>query len=256
MPDPSTEVLGTPTTTPPPVPVPSPAPASPPATDPTSGHVTNEDFSHPVYGAKLKNLYDGLQEKSKKFSEIEKEHGTSKAQLERVKKLFENPNVAKVVRETLYPTQPTAPVDDLPDHVQSANRAKDEALAEFRTELAMRDAMLELGGGDYAKGKTLWEQSAGDINGIMESMSRGDAKTILAMSMELLRARKATTAPTPTAPLPTPVGTVETETSRGAPTATPHPTGTSDADIMRAMLESVGASSPAEFAGAMGAFGR
>jgi hypothetical protein len=251
MPEP-TDAAATAAATPQPTPQPAPAPA---AAD--LSHASEQDFAHPEFGPKLKSFQRGLEEKTQSLKKIESEAKETAAWNARAREAFEkiskNPTLAAQVRAALQ-GQPEPPEDE-PEHIKSSRTAKEEALAEVRSELAMRDAMLKLGKGDYEKGKALWNERSPEINQVMEIMRNGDANGVLNLTLELLAARGNTTAPTPAA-APAPAGTAAGETGRGAPAATPATGGTSDGDIMRAMLEAVGATSPAEFAAAQGAFGR
>jgi len=253
-PEPGPDPAKTPAATPPATP---PSSATPPSATPAAtglpadpGHLGEEHFKHPEYGAALKNLHNGFREKSEKYAALEREHGDLQAKLEQVKLLFQNPAIAQAVRahfsgqQTTPDTSPTEPPQEPSTDENTQLAALEERiLTRIKVQQAQDKIMQSFGGlngfATSAEGAA-FQQLAGRLLGD-DPLARADAM------LEYFRlTREAASRPTPSPA----GGTANSETGRGNAAGAPAVPSEikSGADMIRAL----GFASESDYYTAMG----
>jgi len=219
-----------------------------------------DDFKHPEYGSKLKNLYEGFQRKSKELKEYRDAHDVAAKQYAAAQAILNIPAVRKAAR-IAYGLDPDESSVATPEPEQETGeskesdpkRTKEDILADVRAEMALNDLYYQYGKGDRQQGRQIISQNVEAINSIMDEMSGAHGQqSMLAAAMELFEARKGKKNPPPAAAS----GTVATEGGRGTASGTPEPEPKDAYGYWLKALRDNGYASPADFAAASGAFGR
>jgi len=188
---------------------------------PDPGHATGADFDHPVYGPKLKNFQRGMDEKIKALKALEEKHSTYEKQVHDLNaRLATKPELLNQVR-ALYglPPLPTAKQETDTEEDTPSNSAKAESL-QRQTDMAILQKQLELGEGNYTKGKQLYDELHGPAYEVLKAVTEGDPATRLNFAIEYAMLKRKTAQPsTPAAPAPVNGAVPATEMGRGTSAA-------------------------------------
>lgn len=188
---------------------------------PDPGHAAGADFDHPVYGPKLKNFQKGLEDKAKALKALEEKHGTYEKQVNDLNaRLATKPELLNQVR-ALYglPPLPTAKQGDDDTEDTQPNAVKTESF-QRQTDMAILQKQLELGEGNFVKGKALYDELHGPAYEVLKAVTEGDPATRLNFAIEYaMLKRKAAQTSTPAAPALVPGAVPATEMGRGTAAA-------------------------------------
>ena len=251
MPDPTTAGAGTTALATPPVQ--TAPPPSGTTTDATNqnGHVSEADFSHPEFGQRLRNLHNGLQEKSGRLAETEKKHADLEARHNQLTGWIQanRDKLVKFMETQARP--PSNPENPESDEDKRLREATENIGRSSQIDQAMFEEYHILGNGDIAKGRDLWESGEGAKYGeVLRIMAEGNPRDHLRLARQLLRASTGSPQPTPTVTPPPPVaGTAASEMGRGSPQGPAADTSMKD---HRDMLRAAGFASEADYLHALG----
>ena len=213
---------------------PAPAPAQP-----AHDTINPADLDHPEWGPKLRTLQDRERKAHGKIGEYEGKVRTYEQQIQYARTLIAQPAVAERVVAYLKSTGQSVP----PQLAEIAAKAKEPPegeepseieqlkaqLAELRKQVSVDSAshaqIMEMGNGDFLKGRQLYHEALPELHAILGEMGQADDRMQLALAQEILRARKSRAAPPPPAvPVQTPPsGTATPDMGRGTARQTPAP---------------------------------
>lgn len=218
------------------------------------GSVRPEDFNHPEFGLKIKNLHSGFQKQGEELGLTRKELATLKQQMAQMSAWLRDPRNAAVLRayvDQLDPPKKPKGTENETDEERAAREKQEtrdaikaELLQELRMEGAITGTYHRLGNGDTAKGRAEYEKRG--LDGYLKRLATNDPDEALRLAILLQEAEARAANPDVN-------GTTRTEHGRGqtSPPAPPR--------VIRSvedMLKASGYASETEFLADRGAFGR
>lgn len=178
---------------------------------------TKDDFSHPEYGGKTKNLYKGFQSASQRAKDAERQFNDYKTQWQTF--LQTDPAFKKAVAEYKARSEGTAQNSDNAPNDGAEAPADPQSIVDAK--LALQGFYSHLGQGDPMKGAQVFkDQWEGDINSFFNTAWNGSPQDQLRLAHEFLTLKRGLSQKTNTSPPPPPPGDTGAETGRGAATGT------------------------------------